>query len=149
MIYRIAIQYAIVAAMAAAGAWTVQGWRADAALAELRTEYATAQFQALEEAHAQTIRLQEKADAAARKSAARQSALANDVAAARSELERLRDELAATRSHLPDASCSSVRDYAATANELFGVCADRLEGLAGKAQGHAIDSLNLQQAWPK
>ena len=67
------------AALAAAAAWGVQGWRMDARLAALQTQYATQQAQAVEKAHAETIRLQTQADAAARQHAARAAALAHDL----------------------------------------------------------------------
>lgn len=121
----------------------------DAKLQTLKTEYATAQAQAVEKAHAETIRLQAQADKAARQHAARASALADDLRRSGSERDGLRDELAAARVQLSSASCASVRDHDATLNELFGECAVEVEGLAGKAQGHAIDALRLIEAWPR
>ena len=78
----------------------------------------------------------------------RLSAMARSAAAARNERDGLRDELAASRSQLPDASCTSVRQYAATLSSVFGECAAETGGLAEKAGGHAIDTLKLQEAWP-
>ena len=124
--------------------WIVQGWRMETKLSELRTEYATAQFQALEKAHAQTIRLQEKADTAARKSAARQSALANDISAARSELERLQDIARSASAN----SCPAAANPAAALADVFQQCSARLQELAAKADGHANDVRALIDAWP-
>lgn len=67
----------------------------------------------------------------------------------RAERDSLRDELADARQQLPTASCSSVREHAATLNAVFGACTAALEGMAGAAAGHASDSLMYQQAWPR
>jgi len=147
--YASIISYAALGAACAWGGWSVQGWRMGEQLSQLKTEYATAQARALEKAHAETIRLQSVSDNAEKLAQARQSALSRAAAAVRSERDGLRDELAASRVQLPDASCTSVREYASTASELFGVCTDRLESMAREASGHASDSLKLQQSWPK
>lgn len=147
--YPTAIMAVSLAASAAFAGWTVQGWRMETRLAEVRTEYANAQVRAVEKANAETIRLQAQADAAAKQHAARSAKMAHDAARARSERDGLRDELAASRVQLPDASCASVREYSATLSTVLGRCTDRLERMAEAASGHAIDSLNLQEAWPK
>jgi hypothetical protein len=148
MIYTHAAAALAGAALAFAGAWQVQGWRMDAQLSQLKTEYATAQARAVEKAHAETIRLQTAKDDAERLAAKRQSDLARAAAAVRVERDGLRDELAAARVQLPDASCTSVRQYAATLSAVFGECSAEIEGLAGPAGGHASDSLKLQEGWP-
>lgn len=144
--YAQAIALTVSAAIGAAGAWQWQANNYSRQISDLKTEYATAQVRALERAHADTIRFQTQAAEAARKQAARQAALANAVAAVRTERDGLRDDLAEARAALPGASCTSLRDHAATLNTVFGLCAARLEGLAGQAQGHAIDALNLLEA---
>lgn len=144
-----AISHVALGAACAWGAWAFQANKYERELSELRTEYATAQVRAVEHAHAETIRLQSRKDEAERLAATRQSALARDAAAARNERDGLRDELAASRVQLSDASCASVRDHAATLNTVLGRCTDRLERMAQAASGHAIDSLKLQESWPK
>ena len=148
MIYTYAFTGIASAAIAFAGAWQVQGWRMDARLSELKTEYATAQARAVEQAHAETIRLQSIKDNAEKLAAKRLTDMARAAAAVRVERDGLRDELAASRVQLPDASCEAVRGYAAAVSSVFGSCADRLESMAREAQGHASDSLKLQQSWP-
>ena len=137
------LSYAALGAACAWGAWSFQGNKYERKLSELRTEYAQAQVRAVEHAHAETIRLQSRKADAERSHQVRLTAMARSAAAARNERDGLRDELAASRLQLPDASCTAVRDHAATINELFGECAVEVEGLAGKAQGHAIDALRL------
>lgn len=61
----------------------------------------------------------------------------------------LRDELTDQRGKLSTASIVAVRQYAATANTVFGECSAAYERLAAEASGHASDSLMYQQAWPK
>jgi hypothetical protein len=145
--------------LALASAWA--GWTLNAmymgeqmerqktAMAELKTEYATKQARAVEKAHAETIRLQSIKDNAEKLAQARQSALSRAAAAVRVERDGLRDELAASRLQLPEASCTSVRDHATTLSTVLGRCTDRLERMAEAASGHASDSLKLQQSWPK
>lgn len=72
-----------------------------------------------------------------------------DADRARAESVSLRDELATARNSLPSASCSSIREHAATLNDVFGQCAAQLERLAATADGHASDSVMLEQAWPR
>ena len=61
----------------------------------------------------------------------------------------LRDELTDQRRKLSTASIDAARQYAATANAVFGECSAEVERLAGEASGHASDSLMYQSAWPK
>jgi len=138
----------IAGAISGAGVWAYQANKYEAQIATIQRDQATASFKQLENAHAQTISLQAKADAAARKHASRSTALADAVRAAGIERDRLRDELSKASVQLPDASCSSARNYATTVNELFGQCTDQLRAVAGQADGHAADSLMLQEAWP-
>jgi hypothetical protein len=142
--------FAVVAAVAGAtGAWSYQEARYGKQIADIHSTNALAFAAAQKEAHDTTIRLQAAKDEALRLAAVRQRDLARAAAAARSERDGLLNDLAASRVQLPDASCASVRDHAATLSSVFGECAAEIEGLAGPAQGHAIDSLKLQQAWPK
>jgi ABC-type phosphate transport system auxiliary subunit len=147
--YAQAIVAASLAAASALAGWTAQGWRLGEQIAELKREQAVAAHKQLEKAHAETIRLQSIKDSAEKLAQARQSALSRAAAAVRVERDGLRDELAASRVQLPDASCTSVRQHAATLSDVFGECAAEIEGLAGPASGHASDSLKLQQSWPK
>lgn len=136
------------AALAFAAAWTWQANSYTTQISNLQRAQALAALKSLERAHAETNRLQDRKDNAERLAATRQSALAAASAAVRDERDRLRDELNASTMRLPDSSCSSVRQYAATLGAVFGECAAEAGGLAEKAGGHAIDALKLIQAWP-
>lgn len=72
-----------------------------------------------------------------------------DSAAARAQSDGLLRDLAAVRTILPSLTVDAVRQYAATATDVLGECAARYTDVAGKAQGHASDSLMYQQAWPR
>jgi len=72
-----------------------------------------------------------------------------DALAARSERDRLRDQIATIRSGLPTNTASANASIADTANELLGECGAAYQELAAKADGHASDAMMLLQAWPK
>lgn len=107
--------------------------------------YAKAQRQALDE----TTRLQAQKDKAAKDAEKRALKLAADLATARLIGDGLRDELAASRLQLSEASRSSLNQYTATLSVVFAECVRSLEGMAGKADGHAADARTLIEAWPK
>lgn len=73
---------------------------------------------------------------------------AQAAAAARTELDRLRRQLASAND-LSSATCPSARNYATTLATVFGECATRIGELAEKADGHAADSRTLNGAFPK
>jgi hypothetical protein len=119
-------------------------------LSQLKTEYATAQFNALEKANAETIRLQAAKDNAEKLAQARQSALSRSIAANRDALARLRDTITDTApvcvSSNPEAPTSANTD---PARELFAQCAGTLADMAREADGHLNDKLMLLDAWPQ
>ena len=79
----------------------------------------------------------------------RNSALENDAANANSVVASLRDTLAAGVAKLPSQSAAAASQYAATAAKLFVACSEALTDVSRHADGHASDSLMLQEAWPK
>jgi hypothetical protein len=118
-------------------------------LAERAAEHANQLAEATANALAETKRLQAAKDAALKAAANRNASLARAAADLRHERDGLRDELASASIALPNASCASVRDHAAALNTVFGQCAAAIERLASQADGHASDSLTLQESWPK
>jgi len=82
----------------------------------------------------------------ARKRETAAKVLANNL---RTESGGLRDDLADLRKRLPSSTLDACRQYSTTLSTVFEQCAGNLESLAGKAQGHASDTLTLEQAWPK
>lgn len=137
------------AAVAFGGAWKVQDWRytthISAIKAQHAADYAKAQQQALDE----TTRLQAQKDKATKDAAKRALKLEADLATARLIGDGLRDDLAASRLQLSEASRSSLNQYTSTLSVLFVECVRSLESLAGKADGHAADARTLIEAWPR
>jgi len=128
--------------------WTANGWRLNAKIDRMNAEASQALAEAGKNAMLESARLQKLKDEAldeANKIAQKNAA---DATRARSELERLRRELA-NRATISNASCASTRDYAATLAVIFGECATRIGEMAEAADGHALDSRTLQQSWPR
>lgn len=137
-----------IAAASFAGAWAIQENRYEAILAKRASDQATALVAATENALAETIALQEKANAAERKHQGLLADMRRDLARARSVADGLRNDLNAASSALPSASCDSIRQHAATLNSVFGECAAEIEGLAESASRHALDTVKLLESWP-
>lgn len=130
------------------GGFTVQGWRMEAKIAEIETTNAAAVVEATKAVAEEATRLQGKKDNALK--AAQEQVRKNAVAAdaARIELHRVRVEADRATTAIPTATCTSVRNYATTATAVFGECTVALENMARKADGHAVDSKALRDAWP-
>lgn len=62
---------------------------------------------------------------------------------------RLRDDIADLQRRLPSATLDACRRDAAALGTVFAACTAEYESLARDAQGHADDTLTLQQAWPR
>jgi hypothetical protein len=106
-----------------------------------------ATFKAIEAAQAETIRLQERTDAAIEKANTRAQANARAASGARSELDRVRQQLAAG-SPVDADSCPATAHRAATLATVFGECSTALEEMGRRADGHATDALRLYDSWP-
>jgi len=72
-----------------------------------------------------------------------------DAIAARSELDRMRNQLAAGSSTMPTGATSASGIDPAAVAAILSDCAGVATDLAGKADGHASDAMMLLQAWPK
>ena len=131
-----------------AAGWTTNGWRLNGQIDRLKADYSQALATAGQNAMNEAVRLQKQKDEAineANKIAQRNAQAAVD---ARTQLDRLRRQLANAPS-LSSATCTSTRDYAATLATVFGECATRIGEMAKDADGHAADSRTLERAWPK
>jgi len=128
--------------------WTANGWRLNGKISLMIAEQSQALAEAGKNAMLESARLQKLKDEALNE--ANRTAQKNAVAAAnaRTELDRLRRQLANSAS-LANATCTSTRNHAATLSAVFGECASRLSEVAKDADGHAADSRALQQSWPK
>lgn len=147
---RVAAIAALVAGLlAGAAAWQVQAWRYGLQIADLKAQH-QAEIQAANQRALQLERQNNQRLTEARNEAAkREQDLRRDGDALRGAFERLRDQTAAARRGMPTATADAARATAATATELLESCAREYQALARAADGHASDTLTLQQSWPK
>lgn len=142
------IVYALSVAIAGATGWTMNGWRLNGKIDRMVAEHSQAMAQAGQNAMLEAARLQKLKDEALNEANRIAQQNAKAAADARTQLERLRRQLA-NATDLSTATCPSTRDYAATLATVFGECATRIGELAEKADGHAADSATLERAFPK
>ena len=128
--------------------WVANGWRLNGKIDRMMAEHSQALAQAGTNAMLETARLQKLKDDALDEANKIAQKNAQAAASARTELERLRRQLANSTT-LANATCSSTRNYAAAISTVFGECAARLGEVAKDADGHAADSRAFQQAWPR
>jgi len=145
---KLAIAAAMLAAAFASG-FAVQGWRKDAQIAEIEAANSQAQAQAAAQAAADTARMQKDKDNALRQATIKAAQNAIAANSARTELDRVRKQQDASSAAMSDATCTSVREHAAALNAVFGECVSTLEGLARKADGHALDQRTLSESFPR
>ena len=127
--------------------WTANGWRLNGKIDEMVLEHTQAVLVATEKAAAETVRMQKEKDAAIQKAAAQAQRNKADAVSARSERDRLRDDLVASRSTFAEATDASLIEYANTLSVVFEQCTREYSELAEKADGHATDAENLFSAW--
>jgi hypothetical protein len=95
----------------------------------------------------ETNRMQREKDNAVAKAQAQAKSNAAAAAAARVERDGLRDDLAASRTTFTDSSHTSLAAYASTLSVVFEQCTREYLELAAKADGHAVDTSTLFNAW--
>ena len=142
------VLYAVSIAVAGATGWTMNGWRLNGKIDRMIAEHSQEMAKAGQNAMQEAARLQKIKDEALNEANRIAEQNKKAAAAARTELDRLRRQLASAND-LSTATCPSTRDYAATLATVFGECATRIGELAEKADGHAVDSRTLEKAWPK
>lgn len=143
---------------AGTAAWTWQGLRIATVRAEAqrdqaqqRAELLAAHAQALEAARAVEQTHQARITEATHEHQRTIARVRADGRAARTELERLRDALAAgpAPSGLPGAADAACRVDPDPARELLLECATQYLELAQQADGHAADVQLLRDGWPQ
>ena len=146
MIYTHVAACIVCGALAAIGAWQVQGWRYDSRMALMQQAHA----EALQRSE-QTAREREQGLVQARQKAEeayvqekRKAAVA--AGRARSELDGLRDELYALSAPQPrqDTAPACRTDAGAVERELLGQCAANLVDLAAETDRLAVQLTGLQ-----
>ena len=127
--------------------WTANGWRLNGKIDEMVLEHTQAVLVATQQAAAETTRMQGEKDAAVQKAVALAQRNMADASAARSERDRLRDDLVASRSTFAQATDTSLAQYTNTLSIVFEQCTREYSELAAKADGHATDAQSLFTAW--
>jgi len=136
------------AAIAATGAWQVQGWRLGGQIDSLKVAHATDLAQAKEAALATERTNAAKYQGALNEARTREAALQRDVGRARAESDGLREQAADAARRIATAAPSAVAEYANTVTELFAECSRSYQGMAQAADGHSADARTLREAWP-
>lgn len=95
-----------------------------------------------------SMKLQKEKDDAVKESEVRTAALAASLARATADANRMQSLLSDAQRRIATAPVEAVRDYAATANAVFGECVKEYRAMGAAAQGHANDVQTLIQAWP-
>jgi hypothetical protein len=127
--------------------WTANGWRLNGKIDEMVLEHTQAVQVATQKAMDETTRMQGEKDAAVQKAAALAQRNMADASAARSERDRLRDDLVASRATFTEATDTSLAQYTNTLSVVFEQCTREYSELAAKADGHATDAQSLFNAW--
>ena len=149
MIYTHAAAAIIAASLAGWAGWSVQGWRLGEQIAALKTAQAEAVNTATREARAQeSARFKGVQDAQAAAQTRAQVAR-RDADRARSELDRMRDTLSATRGGVPGESTTACAVRADASADVLAQCGAAYQDLAAIADRHANDARTLIEAWPK
>jgi len=128
--------------------WTSNGWRLNGKIDRMIAEQSQALAEAGTNAMLESARLQKLKDEALDEANKIAQKNAQAATSARSELDRVRRELA-NRTSIANATCASTRNYASTLSTVFGECAARLTEVAKDADGHAADSRTYQQSFPR
>jgi hypothetical protein len=149
VIYTHAAAAIIAASLAGWAGWSVQGWRLGEQIAALKTAQAEAVNTATREARAQeSARFKGVQDTQAAAQTRAQMARRN-ADRARSELDRLRDNIRSASGGVPGESTGACAVRADAAGELLAQCAGAYLSMAGIADRHANDARTLIEAWPK
>jgi hypothetical protein len=127
--------------------WTANGWRLNGKIDEMVLEHTQAVQVATQKALDETTRMQREKDDAVAKAQAQAKSDAAAANAARRERDGLRDDLAASRTTFADSTHASLAAYADTLSVVFEQCTREYSELAAKADGHALDTTTLFNAW--
>lgn len=149
MIYTHAIAALVAAIISAWGAWSVQGWRLGEQINELKTEQVEALNTATREARVQESKRYQGVQDAQAAAQTRAQVVRRDADRARSELDRMRDALNASRGGLPGESVAACAQRADAAADVLAQCGTAYQDMAAIADRHASDTRTLIEAWPK
>ena len=149
MIYTHVLAAILATALAGWGGWAVNGWRLGEQIATIKAAQIEAVNAATREARAtESRRFKEVQDAQANATKRAQVARA-DSAAARTELDRLRDAIAARPVCVPGDTASASPERTDTAGQLLAECSGAYQDLAATADRLHADRMMLLESWPR
>lgn len=137
------------AVIAATGAWSVQKWRYSEQIAVMKKDASEATTKAVKAAMDKMQVDQKRKDDAIAEANKRANYNAAAATRARSAADSLRDELAAARTDLSNATESARAKYAAAVETVLGECSREYQSMAETADGHANDAMMLKEAWTR
>jgi hypothetical protein len=139
----------VAGALGYAGGWQTQGWRLGEQITQIKAAQREAVNEAVREARAQeSARFKGVQDAQAAAQTRAQVAR-RDADIARTELDRLRNDIRSARGGVPGESPGACTVRADASGELLAQCAGAYQGLAEVADRLNADRLMLIEAWPK
>ena len=139
----------VAGALGFAGGWQTQGWRMGEQISKIKSDQLEAVNTATREARATESRRFKEAQDAQAAAQARAISARRDADRARSELDRMRDTLSATRGGVPGESTAACTQRADAAADVLAQCGAAYQDLAAIADRHASDARTLIEAWPK
>ncbi|MFG0602735.1 hypothetical protein ACF8PL_20350 [Delftia sp. WSY_4] len=150
-----AVTHLAAAGLAALLAWSYQGTRLGADLAEARAAavgeklaVSTAQRAADARVRRAEQSINTKYQEALNAARTREALLRRDLGQLRAVSDSLREQSADAARRLASAPPAAVLEYATAINELFEQCQGRYAEVAGAADGHVSDVITLWAAWP-
>lgn len=150
-----AITHLAAAGLAAFLAWSYQGARLGADLAEAKLEITTERLSVSTAQRAADARVRQAEQAmntnyqeALNAARTREALLRRDLDQLRTVSDGLREQSADAARRLADAPPAAVLEYATTLGVVFEDCRAAYEDMAGKADGHANDAEMTLEAWP-
>ena len=150
-----AITHLAAASAAAFLAWTYQGARLGAELAEARAEATSEQLATSTAQRAADVRVRRAEQAINTKyqgaldaARTREAQLRRDLDQLRTVSDGLREQSADAARRLAAASPAAVLEYATAVNAVYDDCRAAYGDMAAAAAGHAADVQTLGAAWP-
>lgn len=130
------------------------GWRLDVSRQQVGYKKAVAKYAKMASVASEASRVREQqlqatATKAIHEAKIRETQLALDASTARSESDRLRNNLATVRSAVPGLTRDALDRYADAASIILAECVKEYSEMAATADALASDRQTLMDAWPK
>lgn len=128
--------------------WSTQSWRYGELIAERDKTHALQLAESVQKARIREQELHQKIRDAEDENTKRLQEQITITESARTESQRLRDEIADYNSRVPSDTQCPISQRAVTLGELLGACTEEYIYMADKAQRHVNDIRFLQESWP-